>query len=202
MRTLISILLLFAPILSGGDVTVVTGRGVAASGLPATDNFNRADGPLGANWTVQVGSSMAIVGNEVKTTTTGADQFAFWNAHSFNANQYSKVKVVLNADRSMAMARVSGVGTANGYWVRKDGIHKHVAGSYTQLLADDAAALSAGSVLEIRVSGFTISRYIDGVLDGQVTDPGSSLATGSPGIGQWYASGSNPFLDDWEGGNL
>jgi hypothetical protein len=167
----------------------------------ATDTFDRADGGLGANWTTQTGTAIAIVSNQAKTTTASTDQFAFWNANTFDANQRSLVTVTTeNLGTVIVSVRCSGTGgSMNAYWARKDGIHKFVAGAYTQLLADDAASLVQNGILEIRVVGTTIKRYVDGVEDGSVTD--ASLASGSPGLGFYLNSGVESTANNWEGGN-
>jgi hypothetical protein len=142
---------------------------------------------------------MAIVGNQVKTVTTGTDQAAFWNAASFNNNQYSKWVIADTSGLSGVTVRASGTGGSfTAYMANSAGIHKFVSNSYTELLSD-SASLTANDVLEIRAAGTTISRYINGVLDGSTTD--ASIASGSPGILQ-YTSGDAPFCDDWEGGDL
>lgn len=185
----------------GASQQLLVSQKIVAGSGPFTDNFNRADGPLGANWTIQLGSNMAIASNQVVTTVATTDQFAFWDADAFANNQYSKIRATQKVDGAIAAARCSSTGgTTNAYWVRKDGIHKFVNGAYTQLLSNDAAALGVNSILEIRVSGTTIERYVDGVLDGSVTD--ASLSSGSAGFGQYSDNGSTVGCDDWEGGDL
>lgn len=186
-----------------GDPGFVGQLKVTASGssVVATDDFNRADGGLGANWTIQTGANMAISGNLVTTTTTSTDQLAFWNADAFNNNQYSKWKAQVSGGSGLpgVTVRASATGgSLNAYFANSAGIHKFVAGVYTQLLSD-SLTLADGDTLELRVSGTTLERYHNGVLDGSVTD--SSLSSGSAGILQ-YTTGSAVKSDDWEGGNL
>ena len=57
-----------------------------------SDNFNRADGGIGANWTVQDSETPQIVSNQIDGANFTADAVAFWNVDSFGANQYSKIK--------------------------------------------------------------------------------------------------------------
>ena len=168
------------------------------------DDFNRADGGLGANWTVALGSNMAIVSNEVKTTVASTDQFAFWNADTFANDQYAKVVVgsaTGSESKTIAAVRCSGVGsgTFKCYWARKDGIHRFSPG-YAALGGGDLTGLTVGDVLEIRVSGDQITRWRNGVQFGSaVTD--SNIASGKPGMGQWQSSGT-ATMDDFEGGDL
>lgn len=169
----------------------------------ATDDFNRADGGLGANWTVQTGSGIAIVSNQAKTAVGSVDQFAFWNAASFAENQYSKVTVVQTPASIMVTVRASGTGgTFNAYWARPDGIHKHVNGSYTSL-GDGSVTVNTTDIFELRATGVnptTLRRYVNGVAVGTgVTD--SDLDSGAAGIG-FFKTGSDPIVDNWEGGDL
>lgn len=93
---------------------------VVSAGGPCTtasDNFNRADGGLGANWTVQVSfGSLGVVSNQAAT-----DGFAVWaGAGSFTDDQCSQVTMVtVNASNSGAAGvRQSGTsfGTLKGYF--------------------------------------------------------------------------------------
>ena len=72
-----------------------------ATGLPleqqslattASDDFDRADGALGANWSDTSDGGLAISGDQVTGTNAGAVGDS-WAADSFSSNQYSEVKV-------------------------------------------------------------------------------------------------------------
>ena len=64
----------------------------AASATSASDNFNRADGGLGANWTAISDGGMAIASQQV-TGTAGALTGDIWTANTFTSDQYSQVQV-------------------------------------------------------------------------------------------------------------
>ena len=62
-----------------------------------TDDFNRADGPLGANWTKPPASenNLVIVNNQVGVDDVEqSHNYAFWSADSFSEDQYSQVTMV------------------------------------------------------------------------------------------------------------
>jgi hypothetical protein len=185
-------LILLTPQVSSGSTPTVV-----------SDNFNRADGALGANWTVQLGSNMAIVSNEVKTTTLSTDQFAVWNgAGTFAANQYAKIKVTANVNAAIVAVRSSGsAGTTTCYWARKDGIHRFINGpaGYASVQAGDIT-INLNDILELRVTGTTLQRYVNGVAAGP-SGTDSNIASGKPGFGQ-YTTGSASQCDDLEGGSL
>ena len=60
------------------------------AGNAASDNFNRADGALGANWTKPLASenNLVIVNNQVGVDTEDSHNYAFWSADSFSRGQY------------------------------------------------------------------------------------------------------------------
>ena len=64
------------------SVTTLAGNG-------ASDNFNRADGDLGANWTKPLASenNLVIVNNQVGVDTEDSYNYAFWSADSFSEDQ-------------------------------------------------------------------------------------------------------------------
>ncbi|KKM70830.1 hypothetical protein LCGC14_1436820, partial [marine sediment metagenome] len=50
------------------------------AGLVASDDFDRADGAIGADWTVNSANAPTIVSNELSTTPTGTDEDATLDA--------------------------------------------------------------------------------------------------------------------------
>ncbi len=67
----------------------------AQSALAATasDNFNRANGSLGANWTDISEGGLAISSQAAAGTAASANSGDIWNAGTFTGNQYSQVEV-------------------------------------------------------------------------------------------------------------
>ena len=71
---------------------------MATRSVVATDNFNRADGALGANWaeaaTAYTDNQPVISSNEVMSGGGGSyDNASYWSANSFANAQYSKAKI-------------------------------------------------------------------------------------------------------------
>jgi hypothetical protein len=203
MKAFISIILIFALNAYANPLILLTPRISSSSPAVVSDNFNRADGALGSNWTIQLGSNMAIVSNEAKTTTLSTDQFAVWNgAGTFANNQYSKIKVTANVNAAIVAVRSTGsAGTTTCYWARKDGIHKFIngTGGYASVSPGDIT-INIGDTLELRVTGTTLQRYVNGVAAGS-SGTDASIASGKPGFGQ-YTTGAASQCDDWEGGDL
>ena len=64
----------------------------ASAAVVASDNFNRADGGLGANWTADSDAGMSIASQQV-AGTAGKTTGDLWAANSFTSDQYSQVQV-------------------------------------------------------------------------------------------------------------
>jgi len=190
-----------------------------------TDDFNRADGALGSNWTRQMGSGgdLLIATNQVKASVSDQHCLAFWNADSFGDNQYAEVKitnqidawtgVILRADnvndRCYLGFLFRGV-TSGSHGGSFDGpmIHVRWDGVYTELAAVTDATWALGDVLGLKVTGsahpITLTLYKNGVSVLTWTSPDATFVRkgGAPGIGIYAPAGKNLRLDDWKGGYL
>lgn len=110
-----------------------------ARSLVASDNFNRANGAVGANWTESTSNDgMNVVSNMVTSANAGSfDNAMFWNADSFANNQYAKITmttisstpyagVIVRANASDYVAGQCREGDApeiNLYWYNGGGLH-------------------------------------------------------------------------------
>jgi hypothetical protein len=171
----------------------------------AVDNFSRADGPLGPNWTdVSDGglaiSSGAVIGKAGQLTGD------MWTASMFTSDQYSQVQVTSTqlsgslwvgpAVRMQAGGQSAYVGIYN--W--NNGTPELMlffrnAGNWVLLGSYSSGPLAAGTRLRLEAVGNTIAFLEDGVLRIGVSD--GTLTGGAPGI---MAFG-NAVADDWSGGN-
>src|SRR5262245_43893291 len=126
-----------------------------------SDNFNRADGELGANWTPQVtGRDQAIVSNVVRpttgsrnieqyvATTPGADQFA--------PNQIATATGVTADLTAGVFLRAAAIETESYYvfraLVNPSGVHsvinKRVAGASTDLASESSVTWAATDIIQ------------------------------------------------------
>lgn len=176
--------------------------------LPATDTFTGADGTAlttySANWTYNNGS-FALINNCVKPSAGGTNCLARWNADSFNANQYAKIKFaeVYGGEIGVAV-RVATDGAHTAYiyraWEVNRTMYKCVAGSYTQL-GSAGAAPAKNDIFTLEANGTTITPKINGTTDatiGAQTD--SAIASGAAGLTGYGTTDARG--DDWEGGDL
>ena len=183
----------------------------------ATDNFNRANGSLGSNWTLtgNGGSALQIVSQTVEQNTVGGNARYFYNAASAPNDQSSSVVFVggtVNAGVG-ATVRHTWTGTLNvdSFYVLYTtgegagaGLHLHVttAGSTNPSLGDWTVTLNSGDVITLQAQGTTLTMFQNSTVVGTVTD--ATLANGQLGILEFVASGSasDAQLDSWAGANL
>jgi hypothetical protein len=177
----------------------------------ATDNFNRADGGLGANWTKPPASqnNLVIVNNQVGVDVEDSHNYAFWSAGSFSQDQYSQVRisnvgpwngVIVRAQLIIDRFYLALVFGANDYriYLRKDGLYYLLStGNTDTWVAGDIIGLEAAGLNPVQL---TLLRNGNPVL--AYTDATENLVGGSPGIGIYSPSGDHLAIDDWEGGDL
>jgi len=179
--------------------------------IVASDNFNRADGFLGANWTKPPASqnNLVIVNNQVGVDVEDSHNYAFWSANSFGQDQYSQVRisnvgpwngVIVRAQLIIDRFYLAFVFGVNDYriYLRKDGL-------YYELITGTTETWAAGDIIGLEAAGLnpvqlTLLRNGNPVLT--YTDTTENLFGGSPGIGIYSPSGYHLAIDDWEGGNL
>jgi hypothetical protein len=167
-----------------------------------TDNFNRPNGPLGANWTTAFGT-MAIHSDAYVGASSG-DAAAFWNANSFTANQYSQATVSITDFASQAGVMVRG-SSNTGYFCSAD-VHdlyltKLVSGARNGLIGSNTYIYHAGDVIRLDAYGSTLRCLVNGTVILTATD--TDIAAGQPGIYGYgntqSASGGNWTADNSTG---
>jgi hypothetical protein len=137
--------------------------------------------------------------NQLGETST-TDQWMNWTADAFAADQYSEATctVLGTTDNHALCVRMAGGATRTYYYCDFGAtkvIAKFVAATQTQLKAV-TATVNVGDVCRCEVVGNTIYYKINGVTIDSTTDPGTSIASGSPGI---FVSTNEGRWDDWTG---
>lgn len=172
----------------------------------ASDNFQRANGALGANWTdwFWVGSVGCVIASDraagsSEANTTSGD---FWSAGSFGGDQYSRVTVaaVPAAGEWVGVtARQSGEGVGYlGIWFEGTYYLFNENGTPSPpLLTSASGSLSAADTIMVKAVGTTVSLYRNGAQVLTATD--STYASGAPGIAFFGASGA---VSGWDGGDV
>ena len=179
----------------------------------ATDNFNRADGGLGANWTTAYNGGFLILGNEARSNGSNNDACSLYSGTTFNDAQYSKVTIA-QAPTSHYYAlgvatrgnQSAGVWRNYAYIGLRDNNERYLArlsgGSPTALQHYTGSGINVGDILQLDSDGSLHSPFQNGSADtllGTATD--STYASGVPGL-SCYNGSTAATVDDWEGGNI
>jgi hypothetical protein len=195
---------------TGGGTTGggTTGGGTTGGGSPAgsvSDDFSRADGALGGNWTTVAGTSAPVIaGGVVVAGTPNALNSAYWSAASFTADQFAQASLPASSGGNFGPGIAVRLSGATGYvlWYGNSPGTVSIwrmdsSGSWTQLAGSGALTVSGSDVWRIAAVGSTISGYQNGTLVVQATD--SRYGSGSPGVWLYYSGNK---IANWSGGDV
>lgn len=176
-----------------------------------SDDFNRADGDIGANYTDNR-NAMRVFSNGVGVDVGGNDCYAYVNTYSSPANQWASftVTVATAASRSYgAGLRMPAAGNRNGYFGGNDRFNSgsnnyeitgYVGGVYQGTIAAGTNTPAPGDLVYFEAVGTTLSLYVNGVLECSGTNAG--LASGQPGIYVTDPSASVTLMDNFSSGDF
>ena len=196
--------------IGSANVTNVAVSCATNTATSASDDFNRADGGLGPNWTDVSDGGLAITSQAVAGTAGGAVSGDIRTAGTYAGNQYSQVTVTSTQLTGgqwigpMVRAQNGGFSAYVGIYNWNNGSPNLMlfkrsggnGGTWTQLGGTyNSGPLSAGAQLEVTAIGSTVSFVLNGVTRISATD--TSLTGGAPGI-MSYGTGQ---VDNWSGGN-
>ncbi len=195
---------------SGGSGTVasanVTSVAVACSDTQlttASDDFNRADGGLGPNWTAVSDGGLSISSQAVLGTSATAGDIRV--GETYPGDQSSQIEVTstqLSGGQWIGPAvrmQNGGQDMYLGIYFWNSGsqqlrLYKRSAGSWIQLGGSyNCGALAAGTQLQLTAVGSTISFLQNGVT--RITATDGSITGGAPGI----MSFGTATADNWSG---
>jgi putative esterase len=174
-----------------------------------TDNFDRANGPLGADWTGLPEGGLAISAGQA-TGSPGQYSGSYRSAEYFSPDQYSEIEITATPFSSSTHQWIGASvrNRSNGdlyvgiYWNNLGGapllrLYKRVSGVFTQLGPEYASGtLPAGSKLKIMVLGSTVSLLLDGTVKISISD--GDLSVGAPGIMAYDTA----TADNWNAGDF
>ena len=186
------------------NVLVTCAAGTPASS--ASDDFARANGSLGPNWTPTSDGGMAIVSQAAVGTNGSGNSGDMWTANSFTSDQYSQVTLTgtqLTGNQWIgAAARMqdSGKDAYVGIYFWNSGSPELMLflrnnGSWAELGSYSTAPLPGGTQLELTAVGNTLSFAENGTQVIGISD--GTLTGGTPGI---IANGAAQAAA-WAGGN-
>lgn len=178
----------------------------ASAATPASDDFNRAAGSLGPDWTNIRDGGLSILSHAV-TGRSGGLTGDVWTAGTFTSNQYSQIEVtskrLTGSQWIGAAVRVQNGGkdAYAGLYYWNSGypellLFKRSGGSWDPLASYSSGPLAAGTRLKLVAAGATISFLENGVQRLSVSD--RSFSGGAPGI-MIYGTGT---AGDWSGGDV
>jgi len=164
----------------------------------AYDNATRANGAIGANWTVTSGG-INVASNSFQGT--GATNAAFWNVNPFAADEFAEATVTaLNAGSDFIGPSVRVSSGGNWYSCVESNasliFQRNVGGTITNVVTQ-AITGAVGDVLRIEAQGSAVKCYQNGAL--LITQTDSNLSAGSPGMELF---GIVATLKNWSGGNV
>lgn len=173
--------------------------------VSVSDNFNRADGGLGNNWTTTTGNAAPqIVSNQMVTGTNGTANSAFWSADTFSDNQYAQAtfpNILGGSDGPAVAVRMA---NSRGYflWFNNSSTTVSIfrmdsATSWTNIATSNTLTVSNTDVWKIEASGSAILGFQNGNQVVQKTD--GTYPTGSPGVWMFYSANQ---IDNWSAGDL
>jgi hypothetical protein len=184
----------------------VVGNASTASTVPQQmvyDNFNRANGGLGSNWSSQFGT-LSVTSNAA--TGASGTNISYYTALSLQADQFVEMRVSTapGSDNLGMCMRCSGTGASfQGYLVfvknTEYDIYR-VAGAtptFTAISGGNAGTFAAGDIIRGDVVGTSIRFYQNGTLLKTVSD--SNYSSGQPGL---YINNTVAIADDWNAGNI
>src|SRR6516162_3997963 len=172
-------------------VTQLASVSTASAATTASDDFSRADGGLGANWTDISGGGLAI-SSQLVTGTAGQVTGDMWSAQAFGSDQYSQDEVTstqLTGGQWIGPGVRLQNGGQNGYvglynWNNGSpqlSVFKRSGGGWAQISSVyPVSPLAAGTTLQLSAVGSVISFLENGIVVIQVTD--ASFTGGAPGI--------------------
>jgi len=169
----------------------------------AYDNATRANGAIGANWTV-TNNSIAISSNNF-VGAVGGNNLAYWSASLFGPSQFAEVTITaLNgtSDFPGVAVLVSGSGAATqGYNCLENTTTiflMRISGLNNTTLTSAASTGAIGDILRLEAApGGVLTCYKNGISTLTATD--TTYTSGQPAL---LLNGQTATSKNWSGGNL
>lgn len=174
-----------------------------------TDDFNRANGGLGANWTAltdaNVTDTLAIVSNTARGTTLNLDSASYWSADTFANDQYSEcvVAATTGGDNLGPTVRNQATGTKRyeydvGNSAGQTLFYYDGATGWNTLAS--GGGIFNGHTFRLEVTGTSLVCKDNGLTTLTATD--ATLSSGAPGIHANPQFTTSCTIDDWLGGPI
>lgn len=184
-----------------------------------SDNFDRADGGLGGNWTLQFSSfpyftDAQIVSNKVQSTVVGGMSGSeIYTPVNFNQDQVSQVDIVTFTGAGELSAGVflrAAITQETFYLLRAyintgsltSDIQKAIAGAYTTLASESATTWAGGNVIRGVAQGSNLYLLRNGAMLLSATD--GTIFSGKPGLHVFVETTvlTDAEIDNWYGADF
>jgi hypothetical protein len=186
------------------DYTVSYFEVMAAPITIAVDDFNRANGGLGANWTTLSGKSPPQINTNEVTTRASTEDGALWTADTLDADQWVEADITVNtSSTNNSMWLMLRMNSGAGYYCaypRFGGTNAEI-GKLTgsepvdPVLASTSIGTWTGTrKIRFEAVGNQLTLYADGVEVATVSDS-TYTATGNTGL---LTYSSNAGYADWD----
>jgi hypothetical protein len=178
---------------------------LSAHAATISDNFSRANGGLGANWTTVSGTTAPqIVNNTAQPGSGGTLNSAYWSANTFGSNQFAAASFPNSSGSNFGPGVAVRLSSSKGYFLWYGNSASTVsiwrmdsASSWTQLKASAKLTVAATDVWQLQAVGSTLTGYQNGKQVVTTTD--TNYTTGAPGIWMYYATNQ---ITNWSGGDV
>jgi hypothetical protein len=177
----------------------------SAHAATVSDNFSRANGGLGSNWSTVSGTAAPqIINNTAQPGSAGTLNSAYWSANTFGANQYAAASFPNSSGTNYGPAIAVRLSNSKGYilWYGNSASTVSIwrmdsSSSWTQLKASAKLTIAATDVWQLQAVGSTLTAYQNGKQVVTTTD--THYTTGAPGIWMYYAANQ---ITNWSGGDV
>jgi len=166
----------------------------------ASDNFNRANGGMGTNWTQLIAATPPQILSDLLVTPATGEGISTYTAYTWSAAQWAQITIptmaATNTNFAGAIVRANTVGSDNDYAVFVYSgilyIQKRLNGAYSSNLVSQSWTPTNGDVYRIEISGTTVTSFANNILVASVTD--SSISSGSAGLLIASSTTSSPTI--------
>ncbi len=181
----------------------------------ATDNFDRANGSLGSNWTTVSGwDSYVVASNAAAPPTVNANCYNLWTANTVANDQYAQIKIIACATSNndvgvgVLLRAIEDASTRTFYSVYASNhgtfLSLYVNSAHTHLIDTNSVTWAAGDLLYMEIVGTLITLKQNGatVLTYDTASDATKLTGGRVGITYSSAADAGVSVDDFEVGDF
>ncbi len=214
MKSFLTITILFLTTPTYAGQGMGPGPGLNSYANYVTDNFNRANGGLGANWTTVPGwAAPQIISNTVGASADGTESDAYWSgSYTWTAAQYSQIQMPTLPNSTSgdcgAGTNLQSSPNETGYYCSyfKDGgttLHLHWGKNVNAVNLDISTpftTITAGDTIQALYDGYNLKCFVNGTLEYSRPDE-TIVSTYGNGAGSFGGANGACRMDNYQGGN-